>query len=444
MSDVQHSPKRGPVPPGTRIPSWDLVILAPAGPHGDVRADTGDRAPAAGQLPGQLPLFPVDRDYTLVDRHRHADPGNPALIAARRIAERMAEQHGWVRDLRGEVDAALRIVLSDHAPGDTVRYSRIVPLDKHRANIGHTAEILLQLGVLDDDRAVGFEPWLQRKLVGLADGIAEDTAAWARRLHDGSERTPARNQHTVRRYLRTIHPLLTTWSTTYGALREVTRDDIRAAADALTGVARKRMLVALRSLFQFCKKEHRIFCDPTTRLRTGDAQGPPPRPLQPQTIQRAAAAATTPAQKLVLALAAIHAARPHAIRNLSLDDLDVPNRRITINGHNRPLDQLTCMLLIGYLDHRRERWPHTANRHVLLTERTAYTTQPASDYWLRHLIPQLPVPLNKIRMDRQLEEALACGPDALRLVAVFGIAENTAVRYADAARELLESELERQ
>jgi hypothetical protein len=52
------------------------------------------------------------------------------------------------------------------------------------------------------------------------------------------------------------------------------------------------------------------------------------------------------------------------------------------------------------------------------------------------------VTLNQLRMDRQLEEALVHGPDALHLMAVFGIAENTAVRYANTARQLLESELE--
>jgi len=37
----------------------------------------------------------------------------------------------------------------------------------------------------------------------------------------------------------------------------------------------------------------------------------------------------------VLALAAVHAARPAAIRELTLDDLDLPNRRITIARHAR-------------------------------------------------------------------------------------------------------------
>lgn len=45
-------------------------------------------------------------------------------------------------------------------------------------------------------------------------------------------------------------------------------------------------------------------------------------------------AITRPAQRLIVALAAVHAARWAAIRDLTLDDLDLPSRRITIAGHD--------------------------------------------------------------------------------------------------------------
>ena len=56
-------------------------------------------------------------------------------------------------------------------------------------------------------------------------------------------------------------------------------------------------------------------------------------------------AAISPAQRLIVALAAIHAARSGAIRHLTLDDLDLPNRRITIAGHSQRLGELTCTAL---------------------------------------------------------------------------------------------------
>ncbi|MCY0923927.1 hypothetical protein OS965_38340 [Streptomyces sp. H27-G5] len=50
--------------------------------------------------------------------------------------------------------------------------------------------------------------------------------------------------------------------------------------------------------------------------------------------------------------------------------------------------------------------------------------------------------LERLRMDRQLEEALAHGADALHLAEVFGLSEKTAIRYANSARALLERPLE--
>lgn len=45
--------------------------------------------------------------------------------------------------------------------------------------------------------------------------------------------------------------------------------------------------------------------------------------------------------------------------------------------------------------------------------------------------------LERLRVDRQLEEALTHGPDPLHLAEVFGLDEKTAMRYADSARALL-------
>jgi hypothetical protein len=50
--------------------------------------------------------------------------------------------------------------------------------------------------------------------------------------------------------------------------------------------------------------------------------------------------------------------------------------------------------------------------------------------------------LEQFRVDRQLEEALAHGPDPLHLAEVFGLDEQTAIRYASSARALLERPLE--
>ena len=50
----------------------------------------------------------------------------------------------------------------------------------------------------------------------------------------------------------------------------------------------------------------------------------------------------------------------------------------------------------------------------------------------------LPATLERLRIDRQLEEALACGADPLHLAAVFGTDTSTAIRYTTDALYLLE------
>ena len=70
-------------------------------------------------------------------------------------------------------------------------------------------------------------------------------------------------------------------------------------------------------------------------------------------------AITLPGHRLIVALAAVHAARWEAIRDLTLDDLDLPSRRITIAGHPQRLGDLSHKALRAWLDHRRATWPHT-------------------------------------------------------------------------------------
>lgn len=174
-------------------------------------------------------------------------------------------------------------------------------------------------------------------------------------LRRGGPRSQPRNINTVRRYVRAAHPVLLEWSTRYDHLREATTGDINAVADALRGHLRRRTLGALRSLTRHCKKNGTIFADPAARVRIGHRDEPITLPLGPNQIHDATQAATTPAARIALALAAVHAARPEAIRTLRLDDVDLGNRRLTIDSVTRPLDELTHRLLIDWLEYRRTR-----------------------------------------------------------------------------------------
>ena len=146
----------------------------------------------------------------------------------------------------------------------------------------------------------------------------------------------------------------------------------------------------------------------------------------------------TPAQRLAIALAAVHAPRPKAIRELTLDDIDLPSGRITLAGHRQRLGDLTYHALLAWLGYRRATWPDTANRHVLVSRISALGSEPVSaDFLDKHQLRG--ICLEHIRRDRILNEALATGADPLHLALVLNIDHTNAMAYAHAARNLLGS-----
>ncbi len=74
----------------------------------------------------------------------------------------------------------------------------------------------------------------------------------------------------------------------------------------------------------------------------------------------------------------MHAARRKAIRELLLDDVDLGNRRLTIGGRVRPIDELTRQILLEWLSYRSARWPGTAYPHLLINQMSANGTGPVS------------------------------------------------------------------
>jgi hypothetical protein len=74
---------------------------------------------------------------------------------------------------------------------------------------------------------------------------------------------------------------------------------------------------------------------------------------------------------------------------------------------------------------------------------TAVRTGPVSRVWITRTFWGLKATLDQLHVDRQLEESLVHGPDPLHLAAVFGLHPNIAIRYANAARQLVETSAER-
>ena len=98
--------------------------------------------------------------------------------------------------------------------------------------------------------------------------------------------------------------------------------------------------------------------------------------------------------------------------------------------------------MLAWLTDRRARWPHTANPHLIINKQTASTIRPVSENALTAPFRGGGATLEALRVDRQLDEALTRGPDPLHLAVVFGLAETTAVRYSNAARQLLQTPAE--
>jgi integrase len=413
--------------------------------HGQIGRPRKPAPPVAGRprlVGAQLPLFVMARDFSGFTRER-ANLSNPWLAWARHVAHRHGEARGWVARVRGDVDDALIILLSEHAEGQKVSYGEMFPALRARGlSTERTVEILQMLELFVDDRRPPFEDWLGRKLDGLAPGIRREAEHWTKTLHDGGPRSSARAENTVYNYLNGIRPILAAWSTRNEHLREVTRDDVLAALKSLHGEQRRTTLVALRSLFAHAKKTKAIFRNPTSRIKVGQQESGVLQPLRPEHLKQTTQAAVTPATRVLVALAGVHAARVGTVLAMRLDDVDFGNRRLIIAGRSRPLDDLTYQVLLDWLRYRRERWPNTANPHLVINKHTALETKAANGKWASYLLNKQTAPLERLRIDRQLEEALAHGPDPLHLAVVFGLDAKTAIRYASSARQLLSAEIE--
>jgi len=391
----------------------------------------------------QPPLFDTPRRdyrYGRFDLRRQAAPDNPWLASALHIAHGLGEARGFDPEVLCTLNRILVMLLAGHTDGELIRVSDIQRVLRQRGNgLEHTNEVLDTIGVLLDDRRPAFDTWLEDKLRGLAPAIGRQTHRWARTLRDGGPRVRPRNEKTVRHYVAAMLPALTDWSARYQHLREISRRDVVAHVTALQGHQRHTTALALRSLFGWAKKNGVVFANPTAHLRVGRVAPRIPQPLTVEELTPTIQAATSPQARLAIALAGVHAARHGEIIDLRLSDVDLSGRRLTVAGRTRPLDELTHRLLLDWLDHRRRRWPNTANPHLLVTVESALGLGPVTRPWLNRVLRGLPATLERLRVDRQLEEALASGADPLHLAEVFGVCETTAVRYADAARQLLDT-----
>lgn len=396
-----------------------------------------------GQDGVQLPLLPdLPRTYrpAVVDLRSRAAPDNPWLAWALHLAHTVSEARGFDPAVHRALNRNLVMLLATHVDGDRVRASEFHRVIRnHGGALVHVIDVLAVMDVLHDDRPRVFDTWLAAKIEPMAPGIAEQARHWANVLRHGGPRRRARCPATAMCYLNAVRPALLAWSSTHDHLREVTRGDVIDFLDSVAPIPRMGALTALRSLFAWTTRERVIFRNPARGIRGAARVDPVRQRLSDDDISRTVGAARTPQARLCVTLAAVHAARTGQIRALHLDDVDLGNGRITIAGTPRPLDDLTRRVLLDWLRHRAGRWPSTANPHLLISKTTALRHGPVSAGFIIDL-RGMPASLERLRIDRQLEEALAQAGDPLALAAMFGIAESTAITYAINARRLLDAD----
>jgi integrase len=360
----------------------------------------------------------------------------PLLRAAAERARQLGEANGWSSSTTRCAIDGLAVLLDGRPGGVRVTITEIRALTPRHASAPRIAEVLAGLGLLEDDTVPAVRAWIGRRTAGLPPGFAVTVRDWLLVLLDGDARSRPRSATIIYVYCTAVEPLIGRWSASRGHLREVTDDDIREGLQQLRGHPLHNTISAVRSLFRFARKRGLVFADPARRL-SATVPEPSLLPMTDDEIRAVKQAITLPGQRVVVALAAVHAARWEAIRALTLDDLDLPSRRITIAGHPQRLGGLSHQALRAWLDYRRATWPHAPNRHVLISARTALGDVPVTRGYLDFHLKPHGVSVERIRRDRILHEALTSRPDPLHLSLMFGISDRPASQYARIARDLL-------
>ena len=138
-----------------------------------------------------------------------------------------------------------------------------------------------------------------------------------------------------------------------------------------------------------------------------------------------------PRTRLVVALIAVHALTNSEITAIRDNDVSLHDMLLAVRGSARPLDAFTASAIDGYLRWRRDRWPRSANPHLIITRTTAGSTSPVNPGTIRRWLKGTTTPTG-LRQSCLLGEAEASGGDPLLLASMFGIVTQTGLRYTGA------------
>jgi len=241
-------------------------------------------------------------------QHPAFQANNAVLRAAALQAQHLGEAHGWDRSTTRWVLDGLVAVLDGRPAGERVPLTEVRSRTPRKVPKPRLAEVLADLDLLDDDTTPAIRSWIDRSADELPTGFAEPVRGWLLVLLDGDNRARPRSPQTLYRYFGSIRPLIKGWAAKHDHLREITTADVYVALDPLHGKRRNNAIAGLRSLFRFAKKRGLVFTNPTTSLKANRVE-PSLLPMTDAEIRVVEREAAGPAERLIVALAAEHAAR---------------------------------------------------------------------------------------------------------------------------------------
>ncbi|MFD5463949.1 hypothetical protein ACFWIQ_14200 [Kitasatospora sp. NPDC127059] len=273
-----------------------------------------------------------------------------------------------------------------------------------------------------------------------ADALSGDFAPAAHRWIDviqgqGSKENWKRSPKTIDNYLDAAAPVLTAWHTAgLENPREITKQHIEAALLPLAGHHAQRVHTALRSYFRALRRERLVFRDPARTVSLTIARRLPTT-LASDRLTGILDHLPATRSRLIVALVAVHALHPHQVARLRLDDLDRTTARQRVRrprhlDHVLYLEGLLMSLTTAWIRERHQRWPDSANPHLILSRQSAVDlTGPAVSAGLvRKPFHTIGLTAGAVRTDRILDEARHSA-DPVRLMGLFGLSNTSATKY---------------
>lgn len=431
-----------------------LMIDLPIGVGGPARpflvdeppVDDDHQAPAWHTGRGQEPLFTLRRDWSpVLARLRRRPPGEPPLTeAARQLVEEFVQlrRDGQSPDYRKNSRTLTTLVYWLGAETDIFERDvhDLAQLDPNLA-AKPVCQFLRIRGLLVEDPELhrdADQVWIETTLAAMPEPVATEVRTWVAVLRgQGRRQGSARGYDGIRRYLVALQPTLAAWTAAnVTTLREITQDQVEKAVADLSGHARRQLAICLRSLFRALRQERVIFRDPTRHLPVGDLKGVP-QSVPSDVLAGLLDQVTTPLARFVIALVAVHAVPGNDVRTVRTTDLSLARGTLEIRRgllrHTVYLEEFTHRLATEWLTYRHRRWPASTNPHLLVSQKTALDPdQPAVSIGLLQGVLPKGVTLEGLRQDRILNEAFETA-DPLKLMRLFGITEQTAMRYVTAA-----------